>query len=56
MTETTFGLLTETDAVQGKAKYSAWEKEVKAGTTPEGAQQRYIAAVDKLKSDLGVSA
>lgn len=42
--------------IQGKAKYNAWQKEVEAGTTKEGAQQRYIALVDKLKSELGVSA
>lgn len=42
--------------LQGKAKYNAWKKEVDAGTTADGAQQRYIALVDKLKSELGFSA
>jgi len=42
--------------LKGKAKYNAWQKEVEAGTTKEGAQQRYIALVDKLKSELGFSA
>ncbi|EGP87564.1 unnamed protein product [Zymoseptoria tritici ST99CH_1A5] len=42
--------------MKGKYKYNAWKKEVDEGTTADGAQQRYIALVDKLKSELGFDA
>jgi len=38
---------------QGKAKYKAWQKEIDAGTTPEDAETRYIALVEKLKEKYG---
>jgi diazepam-binding inhibitor (GABA receptor modulator, acyl-CoA-binding protein) len=38
---------------QGKAKYKAWEKEVQAGTSASDAETKYIALVEKLKSQYG---
>ncbi|KAK4499266.1 hypothetical protein PRZ48_009779 [Zasmidium cellare] len=39
--------------IQGKYKYQAWEKETKAGTTPEQAQKKYVELVEKLKKEIG---
>lgn len=41
---------------QGKAKYNAWKKEVDAGTTPDAAQEKYVALVESLKASLGYDA
>ncbi|KAK4629233.1 Acyl-CoA-binding [Fulvia fulva] len=39
--------------LKGKAKYSAWEKEVKAGTTAADAQTKYVAKVKELQGKYG---
>lgn len=39
--------------LQGKAKKGAWQKLVDEGVTPEQAQERYIALVEKLKETYG---
>lgn len=44
--------LTQT-TLQGKAKKNAWQKIVDEGTTPEQAQEKYVALVEKLKVSLG---
>jgi diazepam-binding inhibitor (GABA receptor modulator, acyl-CoA-binding protein) len=42
--------------LKGKAKYAAWQKEVDEGTTPELAQEKYVALVESLKAKLGYDA
>ena len=44
---------TNTGELQGKAKKGAWQKLVDEGVTPEQAQERYIALVEKLKETYG---
>ncbi|KAI1436318.1 acyl CoA binding protein-domain-containing protein [Xylaria sp. CBS 124048] len=39
--------------MRGKAKLRAWEGIVDSGATPEQAQERYIALVEKLKEKYG---
>ncbi|KAL2114307.1 hypothetical protein VUR80DRAFT_9529 [Thermomyces stellatus] len=39
--------------LKGKAKKGAWQKLVDEGVTPEQAQERYIALVEKLKETYG---
>lgn len=39
--------------VQGKAKKSAWQKAVDDGNTPETAQEKYVALVERLKTTYG---
>lgn len=41
---------------QGKAKYKAWQKEVDAGTSASSAETRYVALVEKLKTQYGYDA
>ncbi len=43
-------------ASQGKYKYNAWKKLVDAKTTPEDAQTKYVALVEKLKGTYGFTA
>ena len=45
-------MLTRSDE-QGKAKKASWQKFVDEGLTPELAQERYIALVEKLKGTYG---
>lgn len=40
-------------AQQGKAKRKAWQKIVDEGVTPQEAQKRYVALVEKLKEKHG---
>ncbi|OLN97401.1 Acyl-CoA-binding protein-like protein 1 [Colletotrichum chlorophyti] len=42
--------------LKGKAKQSAWQKVVDEGTTPELAQEKYIALVNSLKEKYGFDA
>ncbi|KAF2091989.1 acyl-CoA-binding protein, partial [Saccharata proteae CBS 121410] len=37
----------------GKAKQSAWQKEVDAGTSPEEAEKKYVELVNQLKEKYG---
>lgn len=39
--------------LQGKAKYSAWEKAVQDGITPEQAQEKYVAKIEEMKAKYG---
>lgn len=39
--------------MQGKAKKNAWQKIVDEGVTPEQAQERYVAQVEKMKEAYG---
>ncbi|KAI9902759.1 hypothetical protein N3K66_002111 [Trichothecium roseum] len=39
--------------LKGKAKKNAWQKVVDEGTTPEQAQEKYVALVESLKASLG---
>ena len=39
--------------LKGKAKKNAWQKVVDEGITPEQAQERYVALVEKLKVSCG---
>jgi diazepam-binding inhibitor (GABA receptor modulating acyl-CoA-binding protein) len=39
--------------MQGKAKKNAWQKIVDEGVTPDQAQEKYVALVEKLKASLG---
>lgn len=41
---------------QGKAKKNAWQKVVDEGTTPEQAQEQYVALVEELKAKHGYDA
>lgn len=38
---------------QGKAKKNAWQAVVDDGATPDQAQEKYIALVDRLKESCG---
>ncbi|KAF4977586.1 hypothetical protein FZEAL_5900 [Fusarium zealandicum] len=40
----------------GKAKFNAWKDVVEDGITPETAQERYVALVEKLKEKYGYDA
>ncbi|RDW57269.1 hypothetical protein BP5796_12719 [Coleophoma crateriformis] len=40
-------------ALKDRAKYSAWEKVVKEGVTPEAAQTKYIDHVEGMKKTYG---
>ncbi|KAH6634531.1 putative fatty acid binding protein [Chaetomium sp. MPI-SDFR-AT-0129] len=40
----------------GKAKYNAWKAEVDEGTTPEQAQEKYVAKIEELKEKYGYDA
>ncbi|KAK4142416.1 acyl-CoA-binding protein [Dichotomopilus funicola] len=42
--------------LKGKAKYNAWKAEVDEGTTPEQAQEKYVAKVEELKEKYGYDA
>jgi len=42
--------------IKGKYKKNAWQKVVDEGTTPEQAQEKYIALVEKLKNTCGYDA
>ncbi|OHX00797.1 acyl binding protein [Colletotrichum incanum] len=42
--------------LKGKAKQSAWQKVVDEGTTPEQAQEKYVALVNSLKDKYGYDA
>jgi len=42
--------------LKGKAKKRAWQKVVDEGVTPEEAQTKYIALVEKLKETYGYDA
>ncbi|KAK2025494.1 acyl CoA binding protein [Colletotrichum zoysiae] len=42
--------------LKGKAKQSAWQKVVDEGTTPEQAQEKYVALVNSLKEKYGYDA
>ncbi|KAH8172921.1 acyl coA binding protein [Sarocladium implicatum] len=39
--------------LKGKAKKNAWQAIVDDGTTPDQAQEKYIALVDRLKESCG---
>lgn len=39
--------------LKGKAKKSAWQKAVDDGNTPETAQEKYVALVERLKTTYG---
>ncbi|KAF3482939.1 Acyl CoA binding protein family [Arthroderma uncinatum] len=39
--------------LKGKYKYGKWKEIVEEGVTPEQAQERYIALVEKLKAKYG---
>lgn len=39
--------------IKGKAKKNAWQKAVDDGNTPESAQKKYVALVEKLKASCG---
>ncbi|KAL8382832.1 hypothetical protein RB595_006554 [Gaeumannomyces hyphopodioides] len=39
--------------IKGKAKKNAWQKAVDDGNTPESAQEKYVALVEKLKTSCG---
>lgn len=45
--------LCDTNAIQGKAKHKAWQKEVDAGTSKSSAEQKYVTLVNKLKDTYG---
>ncbi|KAK1596371.1 acyl CoA binding protein [Colletotrichum navitas] len=42
--------------LKGKAKQNAWQKVVDDGTTPEQAQEKYVALVNSLKEKYGYDA
>jgi diazepam-binding inhibitor (GABA receptor modulating acyl-CoA-binding protein) len=42
--------------LKGKAKKRAWQKVVDEGVTPEEAQTKYIALIEKLKEEYGFDA
>ncbi|ROT40547.1 acyl CoA binding protein [Sodiomyces alkalinus F11] len=42
--------------LKGKAKKNAWQKVVDEGTTPEQAQEKYVALVNRLKEAYGYDA
>lgn len=42
--------------LKGKAKKNAWQKVVDEGTTPEQAQEKYVALVEKMKEQYGYDA
>ncbi|KAF8196787.1 acyl CoA binding protein [Mycena galopus ATCC 62051] len=42
--------------LKGKAKRHAWQKYVDEGNTPEQAQEKYVALVEKLKVSCGYDA
>ncbi|KAL2754458.1 hypothetical protein ACRALDRAFT_1070238 [Sodiomyces alcalophilus JCM 7366] len=42
--------------LKAKAKRSAWQKVIDEGTTPEQAQEKYVALVNKLKETYGFDA
>ena len=39
--------------LKGKAKKNAWQKLVDEGVTPDQAQEKYVALVEKLKESCG---
>ncbi|KAI1854144.1 hypothetical protein JX265_003535 [Neoarthrinium moseri] len=39
--------------LKGKAKKNAWQKVVDDGTTPEQAQEKYVALIEKAKAEYG---
>ncbi|TLS30138.1 hypothetical protein PpBr36_03017 [Pyricularia pennisetigena] len=39
--------------LKGKSKKAAWQKVVDEGVTPEQAQEKYVALVEKLKAAYG---
>lgn len=42
--------------LKGKAKKNAWKKIVDEGVTPEEAQTKYVALIEKLKEEYGFDA
>jgi len=42
--------------LQGKAKKNAWQKVVDEGITPEQAQEKYVALVERMKTTYGYDA
>ncbi|KAI1174651.1 acyl CoA binding protein-domain-containing protein [Nemania sp. FL0916] len=42
--------------IKGNRKWAAWNNQLKAGTTPEEARERYLALVETLKEKYGFDA